>query len=80
VAVAAQPLLGLTSGYVLRSEDKFPKQGSRFPWQVHQSYLKDYRALKLRGVEDDALILSSPPRSPSPVSATGPGVAALSGR
>jgi monooxygenase len=80
-AVSAQPLLGLTSGYVMRSEDKFPKQGSRFPWQVHQSYLKDYRALKLRGVEDDALVLSPPPRSPSPESASEtdePGVAALS--
>jgi cation diffusion facilitator CzcD-associated flavoprotein CzcO len=59
-AVAPQPLLGLTSGYVLRSADKFPKQGSRFPWQVHQSFLRDYRAMKLRGVEDDAMVFSNP--------------------
>ena len=25
---------------------RFPKQGTEFPWQVHQSYLRDYRALK----------------------------------
>ena len=46
--VTAAPLLGLSSGYVQRSKDKFPKQGSRFPWQVHQSYLRDYRALPRR--------------------------------
>ena len=47
-SVTAAPLLGLTSGYVQRSADRFPKQGSKFPWQVHQSYLRDYRALKLQ--------------------------------
>ena len=57
-SVTAQPLLGLTSGYVQRSADRFPKQGSKFPWQVHQSYLRDYRALKMRGVEDDAMVFS----------------------
>ncbi|MGH9305664.1 MAG: flavin-containing monooxygenase [Acidimicrobiales bacterium] len=59
-AVTAQPLLGLTSGYVQRSADRFPKQGSRFPWQVHQSYLHDYRALKLSGIEDSAMVFSRP--------------------
>ncbi len=44
--VVPAPLLGLTSGYVQRSADRFPKQGSRFPWQVYQSYLRDYRAMK----------------------------------
>src|SRR5690606_24626174 len=44
--VSPEPLLGLTSGYVARAEDRFPKQGSKFPWKVYQSYLKDYRALK----------------------------------
>ncbi|MDQ2727892.1 MAG: NAD(P)/FAD-dependent oxidoreductase [Actinomycetota bacterium] len=61
-SISAQPLLGLTSGYVLRSADRFPKQGSKAPWQVHQSYLRDYRALKMNGIEDTALELSSPHR------------------
>jgi cation diffusion facilitator CzcD-associated flavoprotein CzcO len=60
--VSQLPLLGLTSGYVQRSADRFPKQGSVFPWQVHQSYLRDYRALKLRGIEDAAMVLSNPTR------------------
>ena len=59
-SVSASPLLGLTSGYVQRSAHKFPKQGSKFPWQVHQSYLKDYRALHVAGVEDDAMEFSNP--------------------
>ena len=59
-SVVAEPLLGLTSGYVQRSAHKFPKQGSRFPWQVHQNYLRDYRALKLSGLDDSAMVFSSP--------------------
>jgi len=59
-AVSPQPLLGLTSGYVLRSADRFPKQGSRFPWQVHQSYWRDYRALKMSDLEDDAMVFTGP--------------------
>ncbi len=56
---AEAPLLGLTSGYVQRSAHKFPKQGSRFPWQVYQSYLKDYRALKRSSIEDGAMVFSN---------------------
>ena len=58
--VTAEPLLGLSAGYVQRSSHKFPKQGSRFPWQVHQSYLKDYKALKQADIEDDAMQFSNP--------------------
>jgi cation diffusion facilitator CzcD-associated flavoprotein CzcO len=59
-AIVAQPLLGLTSGYVQRSAHLFPKQGSKFPWQVHQSYLRDYRALKMSGIDDAAMVFSNP--------------------
>jgi cation diffusion facilitator CzcD-associated flavoprotein CzcO len=59
-SVTASPLLGLSSGYIQRSAHLFPKQGSKFPWQVHQSYLRDYRALKLSGIEDDAIVFSGP--------------------
>jgi monooxygenase len=45
---------------VTRSVDKFPKQGSRYPWQVYQSYLRDYRALRLKGIDDDAMVFSNP--------------------
>ena len=58
--VSGQALLGLSSGYVQRAVDRFPKQGTAFPWQVHQSYLKDFRALRLRGLEDEAMVFSNP--------------------
>ena len=64
-SIAPAPLLGLTSGYVQRSADRFPKQGTRFPWQVHQSYLKDYRALKMSDVEDEALQFTNPEPAPT---------------
>jgi len=58
--VTARPLLGLSSGYVQRSIERFPKQGSVAPWQVHQSYLRDVVALKLHGIGDPSLLLSNP--------------------
>ena len=58
--VSPEPLMGLTSGYVRRAADRLPKQGSAFPWRFHQSYLRDYRALKLSGVADDAMAFSNP--------------------
>ncbi len=61
--VIPTPLLGLTSGYVQRSAHRFPKQGSRFPWQVHQSYLRDYRVLKRSGIDDNAMVFSNPAMS-----------------
>ena len=58
--VRPEPLLGLTSGYIQRSAHLFPKQGSKAPWQVHQSYLRDYRALRMSDVRDDAIVFSNP--------------------
>lgn len=71
-SVTGDPLLGLSSGYVQRSAHLFPKQGSRFPWQVHQSYLRDYRALKLRDVTDEAMEFTNPAPRPTPVGSAAP--------
>jgi hypothetical protein len=60
-------LLGLSSGYITRAADRLPKQGTRFPWQVHQSYLADHRALMRSPVVDDAMEFSNP--EPATVSA-----------
>ena len=35
------PLLDLSSGYIQRSIDEFPRQGNRVPWRVRQNYLVD---------------------------------------
>jgi monooxygenase len=68
------PLLGLTSGYITRAQDTFPKQGSKFPWRVKQSYLADWRALKRKSIHDDAMVFSNP----EPVAA--PELVAAAGR
>jgi monooxygenase len=68
-----QALLGLSSGYVQRAVDRFPKQGSSYPWRVYQSYLRDFRALRLAGLEDEAMVFSNPEPAgerPAPLSAT----------
>jgi monooxygenase len=36
-----RPLLDLSSGYVRRALDRFPRQGDRDPWLVRQNYLRD---------------------------------------
>jgi cation diffusion facilitator CzcD-associated flavoprotein CzcO len=62
-SVGTGPILGLTSGYIQRSAHLLPKQGSKFPWQVHQSYLRDYRALKMSDIEDSVMEFSNPDHS-----------------
>jgi cation diffusion facilitator CzcD-associated flavoprotein CzcO len=48
------PFLDLTSGYVQRSMDIFPKQGATPPWRLYQNYLRDYRVLTRGPVDDHA--------------------------
>jgi monooxygenase len=56
--IQEQPLLGLTSGYVLRGVDQFPKQGSKAPWIFRQNYVYDMLALRFRRLDDGALKFS----------------------
>jgi cation diffusion facilitator CzcD-associated flavoprotein CzcO len=41
-----QPFIDLTSGYVMRAIDKFPKQGSTAPWRLYQNYARDVLMLR----------------------------------
>ena len=59
-SAASGPILGLTSGYIQRSAHLLPKQGTEYPWQVHQSYLRDYRAVKMKGINDEAMTFAHP--------------------
>jgi monooxygenase len=54
-----ESVFGLSSGYIQRSADQLPRQGSKDPWRVHHSYVHDYRRLKRGGI-DDALVLTRP--------------------
>jgi monooxygenase len=57
--LAVEPFLGLTSGYVLRSVDALPKQGSRAPWRLHQNYILDLRLLRHGRLEDEGIEFSA---------------------
>ena len=57
-SITEQPFIDFSSGYVLRSIDKFPKQGSRAPWRLHQNYALDIFNLKFGLIEDDAMEFS----------------------
>jgi cation diffusion facilitator CzcD-associated flavoprotein CzcO len=61
-SVAEVPFIDFTSGYVMRSIDKFPRQGSRAPWRLYQNYARDIVALRYGALEDGALVFSSPER------------------
>ncbi len=50
-----EPLLDFNSGYVLRSLDKLPKQGSAHPWKVYQNYVRDLISLEWESVHDEYL-------------------------
>jgi cation diffusion facilitator CzcD-associated flavoprotein CzcO len=61
--VAALPFANLTSGYVLRAVDAFPKQGSRHPWQREQNYARNRRSMGRAPIDDPALEFTSDPGS-----------------
>jgi cation diffusion facilitator CzcD-associated flavoprotein CzcO len=54
-SVSFEPWLNLTSGYIQRTMDKLPKQGSKTPWKLHQNYVRDVLSLKFGSVEDGVL-------------------------
>ncbi|HET7406475.1 MAG TPA: NAD(P)/FAD-dependent oxidoreductase [Mycobacteriales bacterium] len=54
------PFIDLTSGYVMRSIDKFPKQGRRSPWRLYQNYIRDIVLLKRAPLDDGAVEFSNP--------------------
>ena len=49
------PLLNLSSGYVLRAMDRFPRQGSKLPWRLYQNYFFDMLMIRFGAIKDEAL-------------------------
>ena len=45
----------LSSGYIRRSADRLPRQGSGAPWAVRQDYVRDAPVLRYGAIEDDCL-------------------------
>jgi cation diffusion facilitator CzcD-associated flavoprotein CzcO len=65
-ALAPQPWLDFSSGYVTRAVGRFPKQGSRTPWRVHQNYARDLLSLRFGALEDGVMKFSNPGRPSKP--------------
>jgi len=59
-SVTEEPLLDFNSGYVLRSLEHLPKQGSKEPWKLRQNYPLDLRMLRRGQIEDGAMQFSNP--------------------
>ena len=55
-----RPFVDLTSGYVLRSVQDFPKQGERPPWRLFQNYIRDVLMIRRGSLVDDAIEFSNP--------------------
>ncbi|ORB56948.1 flavin-containing monooxygenase [Mycolicibacterium rhodesiae] len=54
-----RPMLDFSAGYVQRSVDLFPQQGSSGPWTVEMDYWADHDRLRKGSVEDPALRFST---------------------
>jgi cation diffusion facilitator CzcD-associated flavoprotein CzcO len=59
-ALATRPFLDLSSGYVVRSGGRFPKQASRAPWRVRQNYVRDVLALRYGRLDDGITFAGAP--------------------
>jgi cation diffusion facilitator CzcD-associated flavoprotein CzcO len=58
-SVREGPIIDFSSGYVQRSLEKLPKQGSREPWRLRQNYLLDSHMIRRGPIEDGELRFSA---------------------
>ena len=54
-SITEEPFIDFSSGYVQRSIDQFPKQGSKAPWRLYQNYALDILSLRFGAVSDGAM-------------------------
>jgi cation diffusion facilitator CzcD-associated flavoprotein CzcO len=57
-SITTEPWIDFSSGYVQRSLARFPKQGSRKPWRLHQNYALDIMSLRYGAVDDGVMEFS----------------------
>ncbi|MGH8455440.1 MAG: flavin-containing monooxygenase [Stenotrophobium sp.] len=59
-SITEMPFIDFSSGYVQRSADKLPKQGSKAPWKLYQNYALDILTLRYGSLDDGAMEFSGP--------------------
>jgi cation diffusion facilitator CzcD-associated flavoprotein CzcO len=62
-SIGTEPWLDFSSGYVQRSLDKFPRQGTKAPWKLHQNYALDIVNLRFSAIEDGSLEFTAKPKA-----------------
>ena len=70
--IATRPLLDLSSGYIRRSLDALPRQGTRSPWALRQNYLRDRYQMDRGDVAKDMEFAAPVRAAATAVSATTP--------
>ena len=60
--VEVESMLNLSSGYIQRSADRFPKQGTKAPWRLYQNYVLDKLTIALSRIQDPSLEFGRPRR------------------
>jgi cation diffusion facilitator CzcD-associated flavoprotein CzcO len=57
-SIQESPLIDFTSGYVRRTIDQLPRQGSVVPWKLYQNYALDRVTLRHGKIEDGVMKFS----------------------
>jgi monooxygenase len=57
-SMECRPWVDFSSGYIQRSAHKFPKQGTKRPWKLHQNYALDLLNLRYGSIRDSAMVFS----------------------
>jgi hypothetical protein len=57
--ITARHWIDFTSGYIQRALHKFPMQGDKTPWCLHQNYARDVLNLRYGALKDGAMEFSS---------------------
>jgi monooxygenase len=72
-----RPLIDLNSGYVLRSVQDFPSQGSKRPWRLRQNYALDTLDFRLGGVDDGVMRFTRAAAAAPPAAVGAPATAVV---
>ncbi len=56
--VKEESWIDFSSGYIQRSLEKFPTQGNKKPWRLHQNYALDLITLRFGAVDDGTMVFS----------------------
>jgi monooxygenase len=64
-SLTPEPWVDFSSGYIQRSQAKFPRQCSKKPWRLNQNYAKDLMMLRFGRIEDGVMEFKAAPARPT---------------